>query len=720
VRPIDRSLLQIFSSEQAEHIGRVRDLLAAISRSEAAVDPAVFDELLRRAHTLKGAAHAVALEPTEILTHLLETVLLKIQRGEAAFAPDHLSLIEQTLETIEDILAAALAEKELPDIREVRARLESFPKAALPHPASTTTTTAPVAELSNAPSSDLMRVNADRIDSLVRSSSQLLVTTVRDGEGANPFVENARYLDQVQEEWVQLRRKRFSGYNDGTASELQRANTSLNYIDHRLDLIRLRAHQAAALWEQKSKEIRQQAEELYDSACSVRMTPADTVFSGLGPLMRELAHRENKQVEFRAEGLETQADRVVLQALKDPVLQVLRNAVSHGAETADERAARGTSPVNTVLMRVHSRGDRLNLTIQDDGKGINEKAIMEEAAKRGLASTDPAKLLMVAGLSTAKQITSVSGRGVGLSIVQEAVARLQGNVSIRPAVGGGTTISISVPLAMSTQHILFVRAATQTFGISTSYIDRLVRADKSDIQLIEGRESIVSESEAIPLLRLTDLLSLGAAHSLDEQKLYVVVITLNDDRFGIVVDSLQDERDSIIKESGLSAAHAGMSTGVIPMDDGTVAVVLNIPALVSNREHRKNTSSFLRAKQEQKTSSILVVDDSLTTRSLEKSILESQGYRVRVAVDGEHALEQIRAEAPDMVISDVMMPRLTGFELLAEMKADPAMKKIPVILVTSLESREEQARGLELGADAYIVKQRFDQRELMRIVRQIL
>jgi two-component system chemotaxis sensor kinase CheA len=160
--------------------------------------------------------------------------------------------------------------------------------------------------------------------------------------------------------------------------------------------------------------------------------------------------------------------------------------------------------------------------------------------------------------------------------------------------------------------------------------------------------------------------------------------------------------------------------GAIPMNDGTVAVVLNIPELVLGRDRRPTSSSFLKVKPEEKVFSILVVDDSLTTRSLEKSILESHGYRVRVAVDGEQALEQIRAEAPDLVISDVMMPRLTGFELLAEMKANPAMKKIPVILVTSLESREEQTRGLELGADAYIVKHRFDQRELMQIVRQIL
>jgi len=235
------------------------------------------------------------LESTEALMHLLETVILKIRRGEAEFSSQHLGLIEQTLEATEDILAATLAENPLPDTRDLQARLELFPGAMPSAPIAATPPALPVTEHSTPRGSDLVRVNADRIDSLVRSSSQLLMATVRDREGENPFVENARYLDQIQQEWVQLSRKRFS--SDGDA-ERQRAKNSLTYIDHRLDLIRLRAHQAAALWEQKAEEIRQRAEQLYESACSVRMTPADTVFSGFGPSVRELAHRENKRWNF--------------------------------------------------------------------------------------------------------------------------------------------------------------------------------------------------------------------------------------------------------------------------------------------------------------------------------------------------------------------------------------------------------------------------------------
>ncbi len=724
MKPVDRSLLEIFSSEQAEHIGRIRAQLEALANNSVEIDPSVLDEILRRAHTLKGAAHAVGVEFTEAIVHALETVFLKLRRAEVPFSENLRTLAERSLAAIEDILAAALAGTEPGDITALLDALRAFPHAPS-QPAEHVAVAAAVAEPhATVSESDLMRVNANRIDSLVRSSSRLLVSAVLDTEAENPFTENARHLDHIEEEWRQMRRARRFEFGGDPALELQQANVCLNYMDRRLSGLRHRAQRAADAWETRSRDVRQRAEELYEDACNVRMTPAETVFLGLGPMVRELAQREHKQVEFRAEGLETQADRVVLQALKDPVMHLLRNAISHGAQPEAERLSAQKPSVNTIWLRIRSRGDRLNLTVQDDGRGIDEKAILEEATRGGFApeatGAGIAKLLLMPGLSTAKETTSLSGRGLGLSIVNEAVTRLHGDISIRPALGGGIAVSISVPLAMSTQHVLLAAAGGFTFAISTSYIDRLARITARDVQWIDGCASVVEDSKALPLVRLADLLNLPGAKQETPEKLYVVLVSVSEERFAIVVDAMHDERDAIIKDTGLTASRAGFSAGAIPMDDGTVAVVLNLQSLLAHGTNKEPASNFLTVEPEKRPASILVVDDSLTTRSLEKSILESQGFRVRVAVDGVQALEQIRAETPDLVISDVMMPRMTGFELLAAMKADPSMKSIPVILVTSLESREEQAQGLELGADAYIVKQRFDQRELIRIVRQII
>ena len=372
------------------------------------------------------------------------------------------------------------------------------------------------------------------------------------------------------------------------------------------------------------------------------MTPADTVFSGFGAMVRELAQQQDKPVEFRSEGLETQADRRVLQMLKDPVLHLLRNAVSHGAESQQARSMAGKAPATTIRLRIHTRGDRLKLSVEDDGRGIDAAAVIEEARRRGVlppGSRDPArinigKLLLVPGLSTAKQISNLAGRGIGLGIVQEAVTRLHGDVSIQRAPAGGTEISLTVPLAMSTQHVLFVESAGVTFGLPTVFIERLLRIALTDIQSVEGRESIIVDYQAVRLVRLTDLLSIQSPPGTSDdnppktQNLFVAIAAVNQERLGIVVDSLRDERDAIIKDTGLSSAQAGFSAGAIPMDDGSVAVVLSAPELLARAGAGSSYAAFLTPKVEKKVASILVVDDSLTTRSLEKSILETQGYRV--------------------------------------------------------------------------------------------
>jgi two-component system chemotaxis sensor kinase CheA len=732
-------LLEIFSSEQAEHVGRIRGLLEVLANPLGDADTSALDELQRRAHTLKGAAHAVGLEPTEALVHRVETVFGKFRPGaepgwdwgDAALTSAARGLIEQTLEAVEDILAAALAERDLPDVADLQRALEAFPSDApapvqavlIDSPASGSSGLPPVAE------SDLVRVSASRIDHLVQSASELLIATALQADGENLFARHAQHLDDLQKEWQQLRHGARSGPAADVSAELKRADACLKYIDRELDSLRRQAYAAVTAWDLKTKDVRRRAEDLYEDACDIRMTPAETVFAGSGSLVRDLAHQENKRVEFRAEGLDTQADRMVLQALKDPVLHLLRNAVSHGAESEAERAAAGKNPIATVRMRIQSRGDRLNLSIEDDGRGINESAVIEEATRRGLipgpkeaATPNVAKLLLLPGLSTAKQITNVSGRGLGLAIVQEAVARLQGDLSIRAAPAGGTMVSITVPLAMSTQRVLLVNAAGYVFAIAASFVERLLRMDLSGIHMVEGKESILVDAEAIPLVRLADLLNLAAKKPTEEEarKLQVFVAVANDTRFAVVVDGLLDERDAIIKDTGLPGSKSGFTVGAVPLDNGALAVVLNVPELLLHRGNGSSSKKFLTAEPEKKTASILVVDDSLTTRSLERSILEAHGFKVRVAVDGLQALEQIRLEKPDLVISDVMMPRMTGFELLDQIKRDASTKDLPVILVTSLESREEQARGLELGADAYIVKHRFDQGELLRIVRQIV
>ena len=746
------------------------------------------DELFRRAHTLKGAARAVGLEPTELLMHRMEELLSRCRAQGTGFDEPIVRALNRALDSAEDILAAAVADRALPDVSSVLTVIDNLPGGdSLPLADARDSVTPPsrhaappvwgqgfrpAAELPlgeelyvstgstgdlvagtrkdrvfdrtiipPVESAPLVRVNAGYLDDLIRVSSELVVATNHAASQKSALQEYVDHVDGTNDEWLRLRRD-CTGYVRGKSHDpdFQRVAECLSFIDRQLPALRRQAETAAAAQRTRTLELQRRADELHQNAFRVRMAPAETVFAGFGPMVRDAAHDEGKQVEFRTEGLESQADRGVLQALKDPVMHLLRNAVSHGIESANERVAAGKSPMGTIRLRVCSQGDRLTVAIEDDGRGISGKAVEEEAIRRGLrpaegALSDPAeltRLILTPGFSTARVITKLSGRGMGLSIVQRAVNQLRGEIGIRPGANAGTSVSISVPLSISTQHVLLMEAEGHTFGLPSAFVDRLFRVRRPDLKSIDGRECVVVNSDPLPLAKLSELLGLptrqpaeGDAASeagIEDGVLQVAVIVSGDERAAIIVDRLIDEREAVIKESGLPASMAGLTAGAVPLDDGGVAVMLNVTELFVRFRERERTpvSSFLPENRTQNVHRILVVDDSITTRSLEKSILEAYGYGVEVAVDGLQALDAIRHNPPDLVITDVMMPRLNGFQLLEQMKNTTGMKEIPVILVTSLESREEQEKGLSLGADAYIVKRKFDQRELLTIVRQIL
>jgi two-component system chemotaxis sensor kinase CheA len=311
---------------------------------------------------------------------------------------------------------------------------------------------------------------------------------------------------------------------------------------------------------------------------------------------------------------------------------------------------------------------------------------------------------------------------MGLSVVYETVRRLQGEVDLQPRAEGGLSLQISVPVSMSTHRLLLVSCNGRNFAIPTCWIERLHRVRIKDVETVEGRPVIVVDGQRISLFALQHLLNLQRESAAGESDLLAVAILRHKgERTAITVDSFLSHNEAVIQDLGPIAPRDGKISGGMLLEDGSVVLVLNPPSLVENsRSSEMRAFPGLSEPPPKRAPSILVVDDSITTRTLEKSILEAHGYRVRVAVDGLEALAQLRAEKADLVISDVQMPRMDGFQLLEAIKKDRNLCQIPVIVVTSLERREDQERGLSLGADAYIVKRKFDQQELLAAIRQIL
>jgi two-component system, chemotaxis family, sensor kinase CheA len=463
---------------------------------------------------------------------------------------------------------------------------------------------------------------------------------------------------------------------------------------------------------------------------SARMAPAEDLFEGFRKMVRDLARAESKEIDFRQSGSGVRADRIVLQALKDPVMHLLRNAISHGIETPVERVRAGKAPVASLMLRLDSQRGRLIVEVEDDGRGIDLKKVDSVLSQTEPGAHSPeqlARAIFQPGFSTSSTVNRLSGRGMGLSVVYETVHRLQGDVNVRPKEGPGAAFLLSVPLSVSTSHLLLVSSGGQTFGIPSHGIERLYRVPLDRVRTLEGKPVVKLEESAVPLYGLAHLLQLANAPAFPAgEALQVMVLKSGTSRFAIWADEFLAERDAMIRELGMPAPATGNVSGCALLRDGTVFVVLNPAGLAASCA----LSTVAPVPQVQGAAnqttarkiapSILVVDDSVTSRSLEKSILEAQGYRVRVAIDGLEALESLRAETVDLIVTDIQMPRLDGFGLLEALKADSRLKGIPVIVVSSLEGTEDRERGLLLGADGYLSKRKFDQAELLDAIRQMI
>ena len=439
------------------------------------------------------------------------------------------------------------------------------------------------------------------------------------------------------------------------------------------------------------------------------------------------------------------ADRLVLQALKDSLIHALRNAVHHGIEPAAERLRSGKPAVGQIALILQADGNRLTIEVRDDGRGLDLVRVAELAAEREVPGAtdaanrgpdDLARLLFQPGFSTAEEVTEVAGRGMGLSVVQEAVTRLQGEATLGPASGGGTELRISVPLSIATHRLLLVACSGQSFALPVHAVERLFRVPLQDAISIEGvphlrlmeradgtRSVPATMTEHLtPLASLSQLLGFPAEPVPATEHRPLVVLRSGAKRLAVVVDGFIALREALLKPLAPPASKLKQYAGAMLLEDGSVCLVLNPWHLVEQTELLAQPVVFEPASPriEPRIPTVLVVDDSFTTRTLETSILETRGYVVRSAVDGVEALSRLRAEKIDLVITDLQMPRLDGFGLLAEMKQDQRLAHIPVIIVSSMDRREDQQRGLSLGADAYIVKRKFDHQELLQAVEQIL
>jgi two-component system chemotaxis sensor kinase CheA len=495
------------------------------------------------------------------------------------------------------------------------------------------------------------------------------------------------------------------------------------------DLLR-QAQQA----EQDLRAVGAMVDQLLDDMKQIVVQPFSTLLDLFPPSVRELARDQGKDVALHIEGADVEIDRRILDEIKDPLIHLVRNSIDHGIEAPAVRCQAGKPARGRLSIAVAQRdGSQVEVVVSDDGAGIDAAALARAAVKAGvLAAGDQAglprdSLLALAlepGVSTSPLITDLSGRGLGLSIVKQQVERLNGTLALASAPGQGTSFTLRLPLTLARFRGVVVHSGGQTFVLPTRSIERVARIPADQVKTVENRETISLGGRALALVRLGALLGLPPDDAAAEGSALPVVVLQGSQpgqpiAFG--VGAVLDEREVLVKPLGPQLQRVRHIAGATVLGTGQVVPILHVPDLLQSAANGSAALHAPAARGAPKAAAkaVLVAEDSITSRTLLKGILESAGYRVETAADGVDAFSTLRSGAFDIVVSDVDMPRLNGFGLTAKIRADKKLAELPVVLVTALDSREDREHGIDVGASAYIVKSSFDQGNLLEVVRRL-
>jgi len=472
---------------------------------------------------------------------------------------------------------------------------------------------------------------------------------------------------------------------------------------------------------------------LIEEAKSVLMLPFSTVTRGFPRMVRDLAHDRGRAVDFQVNGADIELDKRILEEIKDPLVHMLRNCVDHGIEEPARRRRAGKTELGVITLAVSQvDGDKVEITVSDDGVGIDCARVKQAAVKAGVLSQQDARpladeetipLIFESGVSSSEIITDISGRGLGMAIVREKVEKLGGDVSVRSRPGRGTTCRLLLPITLATFKGVLVRVDAETFIIPTSSVEAVLRAPRERVKTVENRETVPVKGTPVSLVRLGDVLELGPERRTADGSdfINVVVVASGGRRVAFRTSEIRSEEEVLVKSLGPQLARVPNVSGAAVLGSGDVVLVLNVADLLKSAAASGRAGpAGDRGADETPAKAVMLVEDSITARMLLRNILEGSGYDVTTAVDGAEAYATLRTDHFDLVVSDVEMPRMDGFELTQSIRRDERLKDLPVVLVTARETREDRERGIDAGANAYIVKSSFDQTNLLSVMERLL
>lgn len=630
-------------------------------------------------------------------------------------------------------------------------------------PAAVASTPAPGGQSAEAPAArsgdyriETIRINTERLDALLNQAGELTVAAQRVGRRPDDIEEIVGFWEEWNRASVAQRRLltdleasvgRYSGSDSAAAGDTQNSAITDRLREYLTDE-RERLERLSGLLDKLKQESAEDAtkleliaDRLEDDIRDARMLPLSTLFGLFPRTVRDLAREEGKEIEFIVEGGETRADKRIVEEMKDPLMHLLRNAVDHGLETPAEREGSGKARTARLILRGRQQGRNVAVEIQDDGRGLDPARITQVALDRGVITQEQAaqlsaeqayELIFLPGFSTKSMITDVSGRGVGMDVVRTNVESLKGSIEVESTQGAGTTFRVLLPTALTTTRVLLVETAGQTFAVPTEFVEMTQMIDRDEIFAMEGRTTVKLGEDLVSIARLARLLEMPEKAEVDaaggerSRLAHSFVIRIGDKRLALLVDDLLDEQEIIFKPPGAILNGIRNVAGMTILESGAVCVVLNTRDLLDSEAERRVAGESREPRDAEREESggqtILLAEDSITTRMQEKRILERAGFEVVVAVDGQEAYQKLTAHPGriDAIVSDVEMPNMDGFTFTAKVRTHEEFRELPVVLVTTLSTEEHRRRGMEAGANAYITKSSFNQAILLDTLRRLL
>jgi len=752
-----KRILATFRMEAEEHIRAIATGLSELEKNTSKKkEEEIIEVLFREVHSLKGAARSVDQKEIESVCQPMETVFSSLKHKEIALSPVAFDILYKTVEWLTKYSVTPGAELKgilrqtqqelIGRLREMAAEKQIAPVKGQPDPAvheqslSAQSVPIPVVDhvdevpMNSTPmQTGMVRIPISKLDPLLLQAEEMLQSKI----AIDQRIGELRSLRDDLNEWR----------NDRQKWRNRRATATLAVWNEWCDASEMHMNKAESILTEITRSIEHDQHSLdrlvnnhLEAMKQVLMLPVTSLVETFPGMIREIAREQNKEIDFIISGSELEIDKRILEELKDPLIHMIRNSISHGIGKPQERLLENKSPRGNITLDFAAKESGLvEITLSDDGKGINKDLLLKTAIKSGIISKESSEkletkevidLIYQSGISTSAIITDISGHGLGLSIVQEKVNKLNGKISVETEPKIGTTFRILLPMTLATFRGIVVKVKEFMYLLPTINVERVMKVKLEEIKSVENHETIRMDEQIVPVVDLGEVLGLPEhkySSSLEsglkgKGQVRMVVLISGEYRIAFKVDEVDDEQQVLVKGLGKLLNRVRNVSGATIMGTGKVVPVLNISDLMKSALRIKGRKNEIPTNKSAsaKIRSILVAEDSITSRTLIKNILETAGYKVTTAIDGAEAFTKARTGDFDIVVSDVDMPKVNGFELTSKIRSDKKLSEVPVVLVTALESREDREHGIEVGADAYIVKSSFDQGNLLEIIKKLI